>query len=207
MKTTIELLTIIGITGLAVFSSTTCQAGEVQTKTNPKDGAEMVLVPAGPFKMGIDPIPMDQENRKQVNTPKHEVTLDAYWIYKYPVTVKQYKKFIADTNGKMPPEPLWGWKDDHPMVIVAWQDAVNYAKWAGAALPTECNGRRRRAAPTSAFILGATNGIPRFGAFRQDMGRSQDHGTGRLPSRQCESLWRHGHGRQHLAVVQRLVEG
>ena len=137
MKTTIKLLTIIGITGLAAFSSTTCQASEVQTKTNPKDGAEMVLVPAGPFKMGIDPIPMDQEQRKQVNTPKHDVTLDAYWIYKYPVTVKQYKNFIADTNGKMPPEPLWGWKDDHPMVIVAWQDAVNYAKWAGAALPTE----------------------------------------------------------------------
>ena len=141
MKTSIELRAVLGITALAVFSNTTCLAGDVQTKINPKDGAEMVLVPAGPFKMGVDPMPMDIEKRKQVNTPKHEVTLDAYWIYKYPVTVKQYKKFIAETQGmppppettgKMPPEPLWGWKDDHPMVNVTWFDAKAYTQWAGA---------------------------------------------------------------------------
>ena len=147
MTTTIKLLAILGIAGLARFSGTTCRAADlIQTKTNCKDGAEMVLVPAGPFKMGMDPMPMDQEQREQLNTPKHEVTLDAYWIYKYPVTVKQYKKFIAGTQGtkpppgttgKMPTEPLWGWKDDHPMVNVSWNDAVAYAKWAGAALPTE----------------------------------------------------------------------
>ena len=68
----------------------------------------MVLVPAGPFKMGMDPMPMDQEQREQVNTPKHEVTLDGYWIYKFPVTVKQYKKFIAETQGTKPPPETTG---------------------------------------------------------------------------------------------------
>ena len=147
MKTTSKLLVTLGIAGLAGLFNATGQAADAfQTKINPKDGAEMVFVPAGPFKMGIDPIPMDIEKREQFNTPKHEVTLDGYWIYKYPVTVKQYKKFIAETQGakpapgttgKMPDEPLWGWKDDHPMVMVTWADAVAYAKWAGAALPTE----------------------------------------------------------------------
>ena len=37
----------------------------------------------------------------------------------------------------MPTAPDWGWIDNHPMVNVSWQDAVDYAKWAGASLPTE----------------------------------------------------------------------
>lgn len=133
------LLVLVGLAfatpPLAVADATTQPA--IITGVNPKDGAEMVFVPAGPFKMGINLIPMDQEQRPQVNSPKHEVALDAYWIYKYPVTVKEYKKFIADTNGKMPEQPDWGWKDDHPMVNVSWMDADKYAKWVGAALPTE----------------------------------------------------------------------
>lgn len=142
------LLTLVGLAfaapRLAVADAATQPA--VTTRTNPKDGAEMVLVPAGPFKMGMDPMPMDQEQREQLNTPKHEVTLDGYWIYKYPVTVKQYRKYLEANKeqkpnwmftGKMPDEPLWGWRDDHPMVNVTWGEAVGYAKWAGAELPTE----------------------------------------------------------------------
>ena len=37
----------------------------------------------------------------------------------------------------MPPEPLWGWKDDHPMVNITFPEAIGYAMWAGAKLPTE----------------------------------------------------------------------
>ena len=147
MKTTTKLLAILGIAGLAGFFNTTCPAVDAfPTKINPKDGAEMVFVPAGPFKMGMDPMPMDQEQHEQMNTPKHEVTLDGYWIYKYPVTVKQYKKYLEANKdrkpfqyftGQMPEEPLWGWQDDHPMVNVTPYQAADYARWAGAALPTE----------------------------------------------------------------------
>ena len=37
----------------------------------------------------------------------------------------------------MPEVPSWGWKDDHPIVNVNWDDAQAYCAWAGVKLPTE----------------------------------------------------------------------
>ena len=37
----------------------------------------------------------------------------------------------------MPDAPAWGWKNDHPVVNMKWEDADAYAKWAGTVLPTE----------------------------------------------------------------------
>jgi len=96
---------------------------------NPKDGAKMVWVPNGEFLMGSE--------ERAGYTHQHKVYLDGYWMYKYEVTVVQYRKFCSETGKQMPKAPEWGWGDNHPIVCVAWQDAVDYAKWAGASLPTE----------------------------------------------------------------------
>ena len=104
------------------------QPGEA--RVNPKDGAEMVWVPAGEFLMGSDAGEPDQ-------SPQRKVYVDGYWLYKYEVTVAQYRKFCSATTRSMPKAPSWGWHDDHPMTNVAWQDAADYAKWARASLPTE----------------------------------------------------------------------
>ncbi len=104
------------------------------TKVNPKDGAEMVLVPAGEFLMGSkDDDKLAGANEK----PQHKVNLDSYYIYKTEVTVVQYRKFCEATKRAMPKEPSWKWQDTHPIVNVTWDDAVAYAKWAGVNLPTE----------------------------------------------------------------------
>ena len=106
------------------------------SKLNTKDGAEMVQVPAGDFMMGADLV-KDSEERNINNATRHKVTLDGYWIYKYDVTVAQYRKFCTETGHAMPVDPSWGWRDDHPIVNVNWDDANQYAKWAGGSLPTE----------------------------------------------------------------------
>ena len=73
--------------------------------------------------------------------PSHTVYLDAFYIDRYPVTNAEYKKFVDATHhpppehwksGKIPPG-----KENHPVVNVSWNDAVAYAQWVGARLPTE----------------------------------------------------------------------
>lgn len=121
-------------------------------RTNPVDGAVMVYVPAGGFTMGDD----DPDDYN----PRRTVSLSGYWMYKNLVTVAQYKAFALATNRRMPPEvvadnhvvsfdgphrniysytnfnPKWS-REDQPIVNGSWDDAMAYARWANADLPTE----------------------------------------------------------------------
>lgn len=98
-----------------------------------QDGAPMVLIPAGPFTMGSnDGLPNER--------PEHTVTLDAYYIDLYEVTLGLYRKFLEATKHAAPPT----WDDeaaltvgDRPAIGMKWADALAYCKWAGKRLPTE----------------------------------------------------------------------
>ncbi|MBI3922812.1 MAG: SUMF1/EgtB/PvdO family nonheme iron enzyme, partial [Armatimonadetes bacterium] len=46
--------------------------------------------------------------------PQHHVYLDGYWIYKYEVTVGQYRMFCKATRRKMPEAPGWGGRTSIP---------------------------------------------------------------------------------------------
>ena len=71
--------------------------------------------------------------------PQRTVFVDAFYIDKYEVTNKQYKRFLAET-GYEPKQYLdYPPHDDpnFPAAVLQWEDAVAYANWAGKRLPTE----------------------------------------------------------------------
>ena len=84
---------------------------------------ETVLVPGGPFIMGE-------------GKTKHQVTLPAYRIGKYPVTNAEYAHFLQQNPSRQPPEGQ-GWfsrqpppaKRAEPVVAVSWHDALAYCTW------------------------------------------------------------------------------
>jgi formylglycine-generating enzyme required for sulfatase activity len=104
---------------------------------NPKDGAEYVYVPAGPFIMGSsdrDSSALDTEKPQQT-----DLALDAFWIMRTEVTNVQYNRCVRAGVCRKPGSLSW---DDptyaeYPVILVTWYQANEYAQWVGGRLPTE----------------------------------------------------------------------
>jgi len=98
-------------------------------------GLGWVRVPAGTFLMGCvedDPVCLDNER------PRHEVTLLApFDLMAAEVTVGQYNHFVIETGHRLPSEPGYRQTDEHPVVLLSWDDATAFCTWVGARLPTE----------------------------------------------------------------------
>jgi formylglycine-generating enzyme len=91
---------------------------------------EGVLVEGGTFQMG-------STSGNPSEQPVHTVTVGSFYLDPTEVTVAKYRAFCTATGRSMPIAPSWGWSDDNPVVNVSWNDATEYAKWAGKRLPTE----------------------------------------------------------------------
>ena len=99
-----------------------------------KDGAPMLLVPAGDFTMGSDEGDDDEQ-------PIHRVFLDNFYMDTFEVTNGRFAKFVAAIQS----EPPWGFADQETPVVQAerpvrwvnWMEATGYCLWAGKRLPTE----------------------------------------------------------------------
>lgn len=94
----------------------------------------MVLVPAGAYIIG-------RNDGDALASPQRTVDLAAFYIDTTEVTNAQYMLFV-DARKRQPPP---GWENgtypqdraNWPVTGVSWQDASDYAAWAGKRLPTE----------------------------------------------------------------------
>jgi formylglycine-generating enzyme required for sulfatase activity len=100
-----------------------------ETRINTADGAEMVYITPGAFIVGA-------VDTTDYWNPKARSFLDGYYIAKLPVTVGMYQHFCNEARYSMPKAPMWGWRADHPIVNVSYEDALAYCRWAEVSLPT-----------------------------------------------------------------------
>ena len=75
-----------------------------------------VEIPEGAFLMG--------EWNEQ-----HELTLPTYYIARYPVTVAQFRAFVAASGYEPDTQLSLHGVDTHPVVDVTWHNALAYCKW------------------------------------------------------------------------------
>ena len=107
---------------------------------NAKDGSVLIRIPAGESEMG---------DGKDTDCPVHKVYVGEYWIGVYCVSNGQYGRFVRETKHREPENQLWQKKElqEHPVVDVSWDDAVEYGKWAGLELPTEAQWEKAARGP------------------------------------------------------------
>ena len=84
---------------------------------------EMVLIPAGSFRMG-DLSGGGASDAK----PVHRVEVKAFALGKTEVTFAEYDAFARATNRELPSDNGWG-RGTHPVINVSWNDATAYVEW------------------------------------------------------------------------------
>ena len=134
---------------------------------------EMVVIPAGSFKMGcVSGIGCADDEK-----PVHEVKIDSFTLSKYEVTFKAYDAFTDATGRERADDEGWG-RGLRPVINVSWYDAMAYTEWLSGQtgdryrLPTEAEWEyAARAGTTTAYSWG------------DSIGRN------RANCRGCASLW------------------
>jgi formylglycine-generating enzyme len=132
---------------MTVFAEST-MAVEGQTEVS-----SVVHIPAGEFLMGC-------AYGGEFEKPIHSVYIDEFWIGRAPVTNAEYASFVQATGYVTDAEragTAWGYdsdkyrmieglnwrsystreRQDHPVVLVSWNDAHAYCDWNRCRLPSE----------------------------------------------------------------------
>jgi formylglycine-generating enzyme required for sulfatase activity len=162
-------------------------------------GMDFVLIPAGKFIMGS---PNNESGRVEKEGPQREVQITKpFYLGKYEVKVSEFREFVKAAQYKTEAEDKGGafvpvkgkwerkegitWyspgisqRDDHPVVCVAWSDAVDYGKWLGQKtghayrLPTEAEWEYAcRAGSRQAYSFGSdVRELSKFGWYAENSG-------------------------------------
>ncbi|OCQ99024.1 sulfatase-modifying factor protein [Nostoc sp. MBR 210] len=170
---------------------------------------EMVSIPGGTFLMGS---PESEEGRRDRESPQHNVTVQPFFMGKFPVTQVQWKAVAGFDKVKMDldPDPSEFKGDNRPVECVSWDDAVEFcarlSKKTGKIyrLPSEAEWEYAcRAGTTTPFYFGETittelanyNGDYTYGSAPKGEDREQTTDVGKFPANpfglfdMCGNVW------------------
>lgn len=108
------------------------------TYIDPTTGMEFVHVKGGCYQMGS---PVSEKNRDG-DEKQHEVCVDGFYMGKYEVTNKEYRRYRSSHDSKEYKSKSLN-KEIQPAVYISWEDAQDYATWLSGKtgkeirLPTE----------------------------------------------------------------------
>ncbi len=86
-------------------------------------GPEMVMIPAGSFRMGDI-----QDGGDSDEQPVHSVSVKQFAMGKFEVTFAEYDKFAEATGREKTNDRGWG-RGNRPVINVSWNDATAYTEW------------------------------------------------------------------------------
>jgi formylglycine-generating enzyme required for sulfatase activity len=114
---------------------------------------EMVSIPGGTFLMGS---PENEKERLDSEGPQHRVTIQPFWLGKYPITQRQWQAVMGNNPARFK-------GDNRPVECVSWKDVVEFCQRLSEKtgktyrLPSEAEWEYAcRAGTTTPFYFGET---------------------------------------------------
>jgi serine/threonine protein kinase len=92
-------------------------------------GDRMAAITAGAYEVGSTKFTDEYHAAPTI------VELNNFWIDQYQTTNAEYERYMSET-GSSPPA-VWPGEAEHPVIGVAWDQALAYCTWMQKRLPTE----------------------------------------------------------------------